>query len=270
MPGIIMYDSDDDSQFPRGAQAYAAYVDGNLASQPNYDWVKAEFPNAFHLSITVFPDRDADCLDVENGAASPADVPGWYERQRKRGITRPCLYASASLMQAAIIPVVRSGRIARPLVRLWSAHYAGQHICGPASCGALSIGADGTQWTSRAWGRNLDESLLAEGFFSDPSPSPAAPEPGPVPAWQEAMMNTLPVLRNGSQDRPGEVQFVHRVQALVACIGAVNGFGPVTGLTQDGDFGPATEAGVKRIQEFYRITQDGIVGPVTWQHLIAG
>ena len=83
-------------------------------------------------------------------------------------------------------------------------------------------------------------------------------------------MNALPALRQGSQDHPGAVQFVRRVQALVACIGAANEFGPVAELKQDGNFGAATEAGVKRVQEFFGLTQDGAVGKDTWSVLVGG
>ena len=52
-------------------------------------------------------------------------------------------------------------------MRLWSAHYGlGEHICGPNSCKALSIEADGTQWTSSALGRVLDQSELQSNFFT--------------------------------------------------------------------------------------------------------
>jgi peptidoglycan hydrolase-like protein with peptidoglycan-binding domain len=40
-------------------------------------------------------------------------------------------------------------------------------------------------------------------------------------------------------------------------------------VTVDGSFGPKTEAGVKQMQGFFGITADGIVGPVTWQALLA-
>lgn len=244
---ITMFDSDLDSQFPRGGQAYAAYVDGRVADQPNFQWVVQEFPNAYHLSITVFADRDADCLDIESGAASVSDVPGWYARQRARGVVRPCLYASADLMQSGIVPLVRSGKIARPLVRLWSAHYAGRHVCAPLTCGLVSIAMDGTQWTDMAFGRNLDESLVAADFFGS-APKPA---PSPVPAWQEAMMNALPVVKQGDT---GEA--VRTVQGLCIARGHQ--------VAVDGDFGPATHEAVTAVQSAAHVASDGVVGQATW------
>lgn len=40
-------------------------------------------------------------------------------------------------------------------------------------------------------------------------------------------------------------------------------------VTVDGVFGPKTEAGVKAMQGFLHVAVDGIVGPVTWQALVA-
>jgi hypothetical protein len=166
-----MYDTALNDQFPPGAAAYAAYVDGSLGSQPNYAYIVAAFPKAHHLSIALFATDNADALDVEPGAAIPGDVPGWYARQLRRGIQRPCVYASASAMNTDILPVLSGARISRSAVRLWTAHYGvGEHICGPGSCGALSENADGTQWTPTAHGLVLDQSLLLENFFTtDPT-----------------------------------------------------------------------------------------------------
>jgi len=253
-----MYDADDDSQFPRGAQAYAAYLNGTAASQPNYSWIVAKFPNACHLSITLNAADDADCLDVESGAASVSDVPGWYERQRAAGAERPVIYADASTMQAGIIvPLVRSGQIPRGSVRLWSAHYAGLHICGPSTCGAVSIAMDGTQWTSRAWGRNLDESALLADFFGAPAPGPPV-----VPAWQEAMMDALPELSEGASDAGLPHWYVRRAQA---CANAVFD----TTLTIDGVFGAATKAAIMVIQQRSGIPATGTLDAATWEVLLA-
>ena len=269
---IVMYDADDDTQFPRGAQAYAGYVNGRIASQPNFAWIVAEFPHAFHLSITLNASEDADTLDVEAGAASVADVPGWYDRQRARGLERPCIYASASTMQTGIVPLIRSGRIARPLVRLWSAHYAGEHICANNTCGAVSMPVDGTQWTPDAFGRNLDQSLLVASFFSIPAPPKPAPAPAPptIPAWQEAILNKLPVLHEGDADHAGEVCWVHRMQALIKAVGEIKGLDLAACQEITATFDAATKAAVQQVQASFNLTADGIVGPQTWGVLVTG
>ena len=64
---------------------------------------------------------------------------------------------------------------------------------------------------------------------------------------------TQPTLRRG--DRSNEVKKLQLFLNYLNCnAGAV-----------DGDFGPATEAAVKRLQRANGLTVDGIVGPVTWQ-----
>lgn len=129
--------------------------------------------------------------------------------------------------------------------------------------------AGGTQMTQYVSFSGYDESEASSALpFWDTKPVPGPPSP--VPAWQEDMMQALPTLQSGAQDRAGQVQFVHRVQALVSCIGVVNGLGSVTQLAQDGNFGAGTEAGVKKVQALFQLTQDGIVGPATWAVLVAG
>lgn len=171
--GITMFDTALNDQFPSGAAAYAGYVDGGIGNQPNYAYVVSAFPKAQHLSIALFASDNADALDVEPGAASPSDIPGWHARQVARGIQRPVIYASASAMNDSVLPVLGHAGIARAQTRLWTAHYGlGEHICGPGSCGALSVDADGTQWTSSARGLVLDQSLLLANFFGTPAPTP--------------------------------------------------------------------------------------------------
>ncbi len=193
-----MFDTALNDQFPSGAAAYAGYVDGHLGNQPNYAFIVQAFPKAQHLSIALDSVDNADTLDVEPGAAGPSDIPGWYERQVRRGIVRPVIYASASNMNDEVLPVLSQSGIARSKVRLWSAHYGeGQHICGPGTCGALSVNADGTQWTSTALGLVLDESLLLENFFVPSTTNPTVHTEAELQSGQLALgkeaVTTIPV-----------------------------------------------------------------------------
>lgn len=254
MTGITMYDTSLNDQFPAGAAAYAGYVDGGIGNQPNYAWLVSAFPGAHHMSITLF-DADADAADVENGAMTPAEVPGWHARQVARGVARPVIYASAFTMNEDILPVLSSAGIARPSVRLWTAHYDGEHICGPGSCGALSVDADGTQWTSAAMGRVLDQSLLLGNFFGTPPPAPNS---------TEAIVLQLPTLKMGATG-----PMVRRVQGLLVAAGHDLG---VTGLRKDGvdgSFGETTDTAVRSLQAACHIDVDGEVGPdQTWPALL--
>lgn len=92
--------------------------------------------------------------------------------------------------------------------------------------------------------------------------------PQPPADWTEQAIMALPTLAEGAVDAAGSMLMVHRVQNDVTGIGRWNALGPVTALTDDGVFGPATTAGVRAIQSFFGLTQDGIVGPDTWRKLI--
>jgi len=251
-----MYDTAFNDQFPAGAAAYAAYVDGDLANQPNYNYIVSAFPKAEHLSITLFPDKDAECLDIENGAATPESAASWYERQRARGIARPALYADVSTMESDVVPVITAAKIARASVRLWTAHYgAGEHICGPKTCGRLSVDADGTQWCDDALGLNLDQSLLLADFFGEPMP-----EPAPAESWEDKLVATIPVISVGS----GNLQAVKNWQGILVAHGYDLGTTGVRGDGVDGTFGQTTKARTESFQKAKGLKQDGQVGPETW------
>lgn len=165
---MVMYDSINISQIPADATAAAGYTSGNW---PTFNALRERFPHAHLLSIAVNASADADCLDVEMGDATPGQATGWIKRQLARKVHRPAIYANASTMPGVLQALTASG-IARSSVRLWSAHYDGLHICGPASCRYPGVPAcDGTQWTKSALGRDLDESVLLDDFFA------TAPEP---------------------------------------------------------------------------------------------
>lgn len=105
----------------------------------------------------------------------------------------------------------------------------------------------------------LDEWFAS--FRVTPKPPPL---PAPVvPAWQHAIIARLPELRSGSRDSGGQTEWVRQAQLLVDVVG-------VAPVTADGDYGPATEAAVKKTQESRSVPQSGVTDPETWQCLVAG
>lgn len=162
-----MFDSVTVSEIPSSANAVAGYV-GGIYPTDSHNALVRRFPHAHVLSIAVNAEENAECLDVERGDATPDQAPAWFRRQRSRGVARPALYASLSALDG-LMGIMRDAGIARHEYRVWSAHYTFEaHICG-VNCG-LSPAADGTQWTDKALGRNLDESLLNSGFFDGAKP----------------------------------------------------------------------------------------------------
>ena len=250
---IIMFDSIDPSTLPSGAgYAYAGYVDGKW---PDYGTIKAKFPASNVLSITIKASLAAECIDVELFDATIAEGAQWLITKLSLNAWRPCVYASVSVMGQVITTLEAAHPESLSSIRIWTAHYgAGKHICGPSTCGLISIDADGTQWTDTVNGISLDESILKDTFFGG-----SAPPPPTIPAWQVSMMNSLPTTKAGDS---GPV--VRRVQGL--CRAAL----PSSSLAIDGAFGPNTTAAVKQVQAAAHVTVDGIVGPVTWNVLVTG
>jgi peptidoglycan hydrolase-like protein with peptidoglycan-binding domain len=107
---------------------------------------------------------------------------------------------------------------------------------------------------------NGDEAQLKE-YVGEPVPPPPPPAPG-IPAWQTAILDRLPELREGASDSGGHVEWVHQLQLLIDITGAAS-------VTADGDFGLATLGAVKATQASRHIAEDGVAGPETWQVLIA-
>lgn len=155
---ILMYDSVNYSEVPRNPHAVAYYVDGHYGVRTHEEMV-SEFPHARLLSISVTGGTVAECYDIESGDYSPDQAPELVRNAWDHGISRPCLYANLSTMPRvieAIRPlIVTAGD--RKRVRLWAAYYNGHPD--------IPHGYDGHQFTDRALGRNLDESILLDDFF---------------------------------------------------------------------------------------------------------
>lgn len=256
-----VYDDTNVSLIPADAVAAAGYVDGIFETWPA---LTARFGTSIPLiSITVFGNK-ARIADVEAGDMGNAQVPGWLRARLADGTEGPGPYTSASNVDALVQVLADSG-IARSRYLIWSAHYTGSaHICGPSSCGACRTQCDATQYTDRAQGRSLDETLAEEYFIR-----PGGSKPPPV---KEVTVNvTLPELQAGAADPVNGKQSVHRLQGLLRGIGIAWNASPMQ-LTIDGAFGPATEAAVRTFQQRYGggLSVDGVVGPSTWHALVEG
>lgn len=150
---ITMYDAVTVTNIPAGAQAVAGYVNGRYQTVHE---LEARFPRAKLLTIAVTADADADCLDVENGDATPEQAPQWVHRQLARRVKRPCIYANRSTMPAVWAALTRVG-IERDEVRLWVADWTGEpHIPAPY---------DACQWHGGV-DVAYDQSLTLAGFFA--------------------------------------------------------------------------------------------------------
>jgi hypothetical protein len=194
---IVMYDSINLDQFPDDPEAVAGYVGGNW---PTYNDLVAKFPNAHHLSIAVNQTQRARCLDIEPGNCGPEDGPGWFKAYGDDSDGPIVIYCGASA-SSAVINAMASAGISRNQYLLWSAHYTySEHICGGGACDYPK--ADGTQWTDKAMGRNLDQSLVGDVFFQRaPAPSPQ-PDDG---AELFAVLKADGRLETFAQKQSGEV-----------------------------------------------------------------
>jgi hypothetical protein len=165
---IVQYDSVTLEAIPANAQAVAGYVGGKYET---YGEVVKKWPHAHHLSIAVNATEDAECLDVENGDATPGQAAEWFKHHARRA--KPVFYASLSVVPE-LEAALKTGGFERDQYLVWSAHYTGiPHICGPSE--GLPTAADATQWTDKALGRNLDESLCTDGFFAVAPAGPKVP-----------------------------------------------------------------------------------------------
>lgn len=164
MTAVVMYDDVNVDLIPADAQYIAVYADGTYENAAK---IRARFPKATLLRIDVRGSfRLGDCLDVEPGDATNADAVGWFRaREGHTSTPKPVLYTSASNI-AALVATMAAAGIARSRYFVWSAHYNDrEHICG--SCGYPQ--ADGTQWTDKALGRSLDQSLMQGYVFAAPA-----------------------------------------------------------------------------------------------------
>lgn len=228
----IVQDDTDVGQFIPGAAGYAGYSYGHFANMTAVRaYAAAHGARAFAYTPSVNHLDGADALDIEPTLAVPADAPIAYSH----GIRR--FYMSASTTASVKSHLAGAG-VNLATCHFISAHYIGPHICGPSTCGYPL--ANSTQFTDHYLGRSLDATQIGAGFF-----------PGPVPP-----PDPHPTLQLGDSGAPVKV-----LQARLNVWGAH--------LTVDGEFGSGTEQAVMVFQRAHGLTVDGIVGPLTWNALLA-
>lgn len=169
---IRMFDAITVGNIPKDAEAVAGYVGGRW---PTFGQLVRDWPNAKHLSIAVASYQDAMCLDVERGDATNESAKRWVKNQlAKKGRTnKPIVYTSVSNVRALLAALAQVG-VKRSDIKLWTAHYTfHEHLCGPECGFGMPTRADATQWTDKALGRSLDQSVCVDDFFgAKPAPKP--------------------------------------------------------------------------------------------------
>lgn len=218
-----------------GYPAYGAYYNGTYA---NVSGMRARFPGAYIVSITPDGLNGAMCIDIEPGDAIPADAPGFWHNSNHGGAVKPWFYASAGSVRAVIDNLSAAG-IPRSAYFIWSAHYIGNHICGPGTCGYPQ--ADGTQYATT---QNYDISVLPAYMIGTVPP--------PV---------TEPTIAKGSTN-------VAAVEKLRVLLDSHNAQLPANADGGPGKFGDLVFAAVEAFQVVNNLTKDGIVGPATWASLL--
>jgi hypothetical protein len=150
----IMYDTVTLDAVPNAPHAVACYRNGKYANETE---ARKRFPHARILPISVAGIIPCEAYDVETGDYRPDQCAELYTVARANGLTRPCFYANLSTMPAikqSLSHVVKDPKE----VRLWVAIWDGTTV--------IPHGYDAKQFTDRALGRNLDESICVDDFFT--------------------------------------------------------------------------------------------------------
>jgi hypothetical protein len=162
-PMRTMYDGVNPATLPPNGDIYAGYVDGKFANLPE---MKAAFPGKLYVGIAVSAStNNGRILDVENGDATPAQVPQWLAMRRAAGVV-PCVYTSLAQWTACKVAVSNAGMLP-PL--WWIADWKG-------TSPHTIPGAVAVQWESTP---GYDQSVVAD-YWPGLDPAPAPPTP-PTP-----------------------------------------------------------------------------------------
>jgi hypothetical protein len=165
-----MIDSVTARDIPASAAMVAGYVDG-LYRWTAADW--ARFPAARKVRIAVFATtNDGQVLDIETGAATPAQAAGWV-RMRLAAGQYPSVYVNRANVGAVLAALHAAGLDGK--FGVWLADWTGVPHLAP--------GTYATQYAGSAQaGGHFDLSLVSDFWPGiDPSPPPPTPAPSPGP-----------------------------------------------------------------------------------------
>lgn len=275
MTTLTMFDSVTPADIPMtGMDAVLAYVNGRYNTLAA---IRQRYPHLPILTCSVNSSGNAQCLDVENGDATPADVPGWLDRQKTLKKTEiQIIYTPASQISA-----VRAHAGSRRYL-LMSAHYgAGPHICGPRTCGYPQ--ADATQWDDHGpHGEHYDRTLMSAAFFAAFGPKPVSPIPIIIGKIIHIIRPVNHNTHNENTDKPwggfplpatdwygldDGTPHSHSGK-IVANQRAIRQIQREVGAKDDGEYGPMTARAVVAYQHRRRIVPaDGTVHVHTWDDM---
>jgi hypothetical protein len=115
---MFLYDSVNPGGIPAHAELVAGYVDGLYA---NVTQLKAKFPKATVVSITVKGNTAAHVADCETGDLTPSSVAYWALEVCRLG-RRPTIYCSAATWPAVEAELLRH-RLHPSAVDWWAASW---------------------------------------------------------------------------------------------------------------------------------------------------
>ena len=239
---ILCYDatSTSYSHLPSGQHAGYTTGSGGIA------WTAAQWaasPGAVRIDQDYQAvDHTADVLDVENGAATPADCPVWvkaclanYHLGARSGQRSPAIYVNGSNISAVVNSLIAGGVTSG--VGIWLADWNLNAVQAAARvvAGSGPFPIIGVQFSDAGL---FDISAFSVPWLDTVSGGGVAADP------------TISAGASGAEVTKAEQR--------------LNVWGASPKLADDGQFGPLVTAAVHAFQLSHGLASDGVIGPATW------